>query len=94
MAITGPTERERMALCEWLTANGIDPTHVPIDSAFAIDDQTDGKRLIRYVEYVLTADGHKQVDPEHPESSWKRPASAPCVVEPPAWLNVPGAQLA
>lgn len=90
MAIVHPTERERLALCEWLTANGIPIDSVPIDSEFAIVDEPDDQRLIHYTEFVLTADGHKQIDPETPDTAWKRPTSAPCTVEPPAWLNLPG----
>lgn len=92
MAIVNPEEEERRAYCEWLTANGISPRSVPRESTFAITDEPDGQRLIRYIEFVLTDDGRIQVDPEARDTVWKRPATAPCVVEPPASLKVPGSE--
>jgi hypothetical protein len=91
MAIRHPTEEERVALCEWLNANGIDFNTVPLESTFAIVEGPDGQRLIHYIEFVVTDTGHRQIDPEDPDTAWKRPAKAPCAVEPPAWLRVPGA---
>jgi hypothetical protein len=90
MAMVRPTEEERLALCEWLTANGIDYNTVPLESTFAIVEEPAGQRLIHYIEFVITHDGHAQVDPEDPDTAWKRPASVPCQVDPPAWLNIPG----
>ncbi|WP_330328234.1 hypothetical protein [Streptomyces pseudovenezuelae] len=90
MAIGGPTEKERVALYEWLTANGIDPKTVPLSSSFAIVEDSDDTRSIHYIEFVLTDDGRKQTDPDDRNEAWKRPASAPCTVEPPAWLKIPG----
>src|SRR5690348_11201215 len=52
MAITHPTEEERQALCEWLTANDIDYNNVPLDSMFAVTEEPDGQRLIHYTEFV------------------------------------------
>jgi hypothetical protein len=90
MAIAHPTEEERQALCEWLTANGIDPNTVPLyDSGLRITEQ-DGQRIICYTEYVLTDTGRKQTNPDDSRKVWMRPASVPCKTEPPAWLNVPG----
>lgn len=89
MAVVHPTEEERIALCEWLTANDISPNSVPLYSHFEIVEQ-DGQRVIVYTECVLTEDGHKQVDPESSEDTWARNATAPCKVDPPAWLRIPG----
>jgi hypothetical protein len=90
MAIARPTEEERLALCEWMTANGIDIHTVQLyDSDLRITEQ-DGRRLVRYTEYVLSDDGRKQVDPQDESKDWMRESSAHCVVDPPAWLNVPG----
>jgi hypothetical protein len=89
MAIGRPTEKERVALREWLTANGIDPNTVPLSSSFAIVEE-DGTRFIHYIEFVLTDDGCKQTDPDDRNEAWKRAASAPCVVEPPTQLKIPG----
>jgi len=90
MALTHPTEEERIALAEWITANGVDINTVPLESTFAIVDEPDGQRLIHYIEFVLTDNGRKQVAPGDPNTAWKRPASVPCRAEPPAWLNVAG----
>lgn len=92
MGIGDPTEEERVALAEWMTANGVDPTTVPLESTFAITDEPDGQRLIHYIEFVLTSDGHKQVDPEHRGEVWTRAASAPCTVEPAPELRIKGAR--
>lgn len=89
MAVVPPDEERRVALCEWLTANGIDPNTVPLHSSFSVLEDT-GVKTIRYQECVLTADGRKQVDPEDNESVWIRDATAPCTVEPPAWLKIAG----
>ncbi|GAX57266.1 hypothetical protein [Streptomyces olivochromogenes] len=83
MALPRPAEEERVALCEWLTANGIDPNTVPLHSELSIVDG-----VIRFEQYILTDDGHKQVDPEHRDTAWTRNATAPCTVAPPAELNI------
>lgn len=38
MAVLGPTEEERLALCAWLTANGISPTTVPLRSDLSVTE--------------------------------------------------------
>jgi hypothetical protein len=78
---------ERVALCRWLTANGIDPNVVPLHTSLSIDE-VDGSRVIRYEEFVLTEDGRKQVDPENPELAWRRTVTAPCRKMPPSWLGI------
>lgn len=88
MPIGDPTETERVALCEWFIANGIDPKTVPLHTTLSIAPADDGRQMIRYEEYVLTKDGRKQVDPEDPTSEWRRPATAPCIQPPPPWLGV------
>lgn len=90
MAVIPPDEEERLAYCEWLTANGIDYNTVPrYDHQLRIEEH-DGQRTICYVHFVYTDDGHTQADPDKPDEALKQPASAPCRVEPPAWLHVPG----
>jgi hypothetical protein len=91
MAVLHPTEEERVALAEWFTANGIAPNTVPLHTTLSIVT-TDGARSIHYQEFVLTSDGHKQVDPNDDQSEWVRDATAPCTVDPPASLNVPGSR--
>lgn len=90
MAVVPPNKKRRVALCEWLTANGIDPNVVPIHSSFSVLEDG-GDRVIHYQEHVLTTDGRKQVDPQDSNSVWIRDATAPCTVHPPAWLEIAGA---
>lgn len=90
MAVDHPTEEERLALCEWLTANGIDPNIVPLREADLRIDEKDGQRVILYTEFVrdeLTGD--ILADPDNQQAVTSS-ASAPCLVEPPEWLRVPG----
>jgi hypothetical protein len=88
MAVLHPTEEERIAICEWLTANGINPKSVPLaDHKLRIVTEN-GQRAIHYTEYVLTDDGRAQVDPEDPDSAWVREASRPCLVDPPKTLRI------
>lgn len=92
MAVDRPTEEERVALCEWLRANGIDPDTVPLrDSDLRIDEK-DGQRVILYTQFVRDEPtGNILSDPHNPGPVTSS-ASASCLVEPPAWLGVPGAQ--
>lgn len=89
MALPHPTEEERAAICEWLTANGISPNAVPLPSRLVVLED-DGAKVIHYEEYVLTDDGNKQVDPGDSDYAWVRNATAPCKVDPPAWLRIAG----
>lgn len=90
MAVPHPTEEERLALCQWLTANGVSPNTVPLESHFAIVEEPDGRRLIHYMEFVRDEKtGNILVDPDD-RSPMKRTASVPCKQDPPAWLNLPG----
>ncbi|MFJ4473280.1 hypothetical protein ACIP2X_38100 [Streptomyces sp. NPDC089424] len=90
MAIGKPTEEERLALCKWLRANGIDPDTVPLHDADLRIAVQDGRRVIRYTEYVRNElTGNILYDPDNP-GPVSSSASAPCLVEPPEWLRVPG----
>jgi hypothetical protein len=89
MASLRPTEEERAALCEWLTANGVDINTVPIESSFSIVEEADGQRLIHYTQFVRDENtGNILADPDG--GAMERSASTPCTVEPPSWLNIPG----
>lgn len=88
MAAPWPTEGERLAICEWLTANGIDPGTVPLNDHKLRIVAQDGQRAIHYTEYVLTDDGHIQVDPEDPDNAWVRDTSRPCLVDPPTEMRI------
>lgn len=84
MPLGEPTEEERVAICEWLTANGINPKAVPLQCLLTISNGT-----IHFEEYVLTDDGSRQVDPTDTNRAWARPATAACRVQPPSWLRIP-----
>ncbi|MER5559672.1 hypothetical protein ABT071_13810 [Streptomyces sp. NPDC002506] len=43
---------EQQTIAAWLTANGIDPRDVPLDSELTTDTGPDGTRTIRYTTYV------------------------------------------
>lgn len=89
MATERPTEEVRLALCEWLAANGIAPNVVPLDDPGIRITEQDGQRVIRYTEFVRSElTGNILVDPDKPEPITSR-ATTPLIVEPPAWLRVP-----
>lgn len=84
-----PTEDERIAICEWLTANGISPNTVPLHDADLRITERDEQRLIQYTEFVRNeTTGNILADPDTSQPV-TREASVPCRVEPPAWLRVP-----
>jgi hypothetical protein len=91
MSVARPTEEERLALCEWLTANGIDPLTVPLhDSGLRITEH-DGQQVIQYTGYVrCERTGNILSDPDASGPVTSQ-ATVPCLVEPPQWLRVPGA---
>jgi hypothetical protein len=91
MALPYPTEEERQALCEWLSANGITPGNVPIESTFTIVESSEGRRLIHYTKVVRDERTGNIMAGEdgYPVT---RDASAPCLVDPPPWLNIPRAR--
>lgn len=79
-----PNEGRREALCQWLTANGINPSDVPIDADLTITTEPDGTRLIRYEAFVLDADGHRIVD-ERGQDVAIETRTTRLNVEPPDW---------
>ncbi|MFD8516505.1 hypothetical protein ACFV27_36870 [Streptomyces antimycoticus] len=79
-----PNEGRREALCQWLTANGINPNDVPIDADLTITTETDGTRLIRYEAFVTDSDGRKLID-ERGQGAAIEKRTARLDVEPPDW---------
>lgn len=53
---------------DWFKANGIDPKQVALEP-FSIERDGDDA-IIRYRAFVLTGDGHKQVDPDDRNQAW------------------------
>jgi hypothetical protein len=43
---------EQQTIAAWLTANGIAPCDVPLDSELSTITEPDGTRIIRYTSYV------------------------------------------
>jgi len=82
MAASPDTSR-RATVCDWLTANGIDPNHVPLDSDLTIDDAEQGP-VLRYEAFALDEDGRRQLD-ERGEGPAREVRTTPLVVKPPKW---------
>ena len=79
-----PTDyARRTALCEWLTAHGIEPNTVPVDGDLTIID-TDQGRAIRVETMVRTDDGHKMLN-DRGTGEAREIRVVPLVVEPPEW---------
>jgi hypothetical protein len=73
----------RTELCDWLTANGIEPNTVPIDGDLTIVDTEHGQ-VIRYETFVQK-DGAKVMDPRGGDAYEIH--TVPLVAEPPAWFE-------
>lgn len=79
---TLPDDR-RVQLCEWLTANDIDPRGIMYDSDLSIIDTDDG-RAIRYEMTVRNADGRIVLD-DRGERVATEMRTVPLKTEPPEW---------
>lgn len=73
----------RDALCDWLTANGIDPHDVPVDGDLTIVD-TDAGRAIR-VEVELRGENGGVLLDERQHQAAREIRTMPLLVEPPDW---------
>lgn len=73
----------RDALCDWLTANGINPADVPIDGDLTIVDTNDG-RAIRVEVELRSEDGRVLLD-EREHQAAREVRTVPLLVEPPDW---------
>lgn len=74
----------RAALCDWLTANNIDPNLVLTDADLTIED-TDEGRVIRVEVCVVDEGGRKTLGERGPIATEIR--TVPLAVEPPAWFE-------
>lgn len=81
---TDPVQDRRQALCDWLTANGIDADRVPQWSDLYIDTDDSGARTLHF-ELFDTDDNGRRVLNERGDQAAVRDAMAPLLVEPPAW---------
>lgn len=73
----------RVAVCAWLTANGINPNDLPQDADVTIQQGPDG-RVLRCETYDRTPDGHLQPDERNIGIALKV-VTVPLKAEPPEW---------
>jgi len=76
-----PAGARRVALCAWLTDNGINPSDVPQDAEITIDKGPTG-RFLRCEVYDRDSDGHLQADGDRVATM---AVNVPLKVEPPEW---------
>ncbi len=82
--MTEPLTSPRLeALCGWLAANGINPSHVPRDADMTISKGTGGRFLCCEI-FDLTPDGHRQID-ERGDRVAVITVAVPLKAEPPDW---------
>ena len=83
-----PSEQQysnrRDAYRAWLTANDIDPGHVPLDADVYLDTDPDGARHIVYEVFHLDSEGRKQVNERGDGAATER-RTTPLLVDPPDW---------
>lgn len=72
--------RER--LCEWATANGLDPNDVADGYPIHVE-KAKGGPVIRYRRFVLDGNGRQQINPSNSDEVWTAEHTAPCTVPPP-----------
>jgi len=75
------------AVAEWLRANGIDPSDVPIEGPIAIERDQLGKWSIRYAALLRNEDGHRYVDPATDDAA-REERTTPLKVDPPTNVQV------
>jgi hypothetical protein len=78
-----PAGARRVALCAWLTDNGINPSDVPQDAEVTIDRGPAG-RFLRCEVYDRDPDGHLQADARGNRVA-TMVVNVPLKVEPPDW---------
>jgi hypothetical protein len=78
------SRNRRDAYAAWLTANGINPSHVLLDADVYIETAPDGTRHIVYEACHLDAEGRKQINERGDEVAQER-RTTPLLVEPPDW---------
>lgn len=75
----------RHALCDWLTANGIEPNLVLVDGDLTITDTEQG-RAIRVEVCVVDENGRRPLD-DRGQNIATEIRTVPLTVEPPAWFE-------
>lgn len=77
------SDDRRQQLCDWLTANGIDPNLVPLDADITIGKEGEHQAL-RCEVLILDANGRRILD-ERGERCATHTAVVPLTVTPPEW---------
>lgn len=81
-------EVRRGEIRNWLSLNGIEPRHVPIDCDVIIRENSDGIWVIDFEHLRLTDAGTAQPDPADPDRVWAEPRTMPLYLDPPLyWLT-------
>jgi hypothetical protein len=75
----------RKELCDWLTANRINPDTVPLHGDLTIHT-VDGQRVIHYEAFVRGENGRVMAD-ERGENEAVERRTVPLLVEPPDWFE-------
>ncbi|MFJ7297619.1 hypothetical protein [Streptomyces collinus] len=78
------SSNRRDAYAAWLTANGINPSHVLLDADVYLDTAPNGSQHIVYEAFHLDAEGRKQVDERGTGVAVQR-RTTPLLVDPPDW---------
>ncbi|MFE9764627.1 hypothetical protein ACFYPC_08870 [Streptomyces sp. NPDC005808] len=80
------------AVAEWLRANDIDPSDVPIDGSISIEPGAySGERRIRYSAVLRNAQGYCYRDPATDQAA-REERTASLKAEPPANVQVAGSK--
>lgn len=81
--MTEPTDR-REALCQWLSANGIDPDHVPVDADMTITTVDNDVRQLHCEVFVTDANGRRMLN-ERRTTVARATVTVPLLAQPPNW---------
>jgi hypothetical protein len=71
----------RPEILNWLTALGINPADVPIDSDMVIRPDANGGRALQYEAFVRDADGNKYARPDG--RAVREARTVPLIIDPP-----------
>lgn len=77
------TDRRKL-LCDWLTANGVDPNRVPRDSELYIETDDNAQGTLYFEQYDVDAFDRRVLN-ERGDDCARRHATVPLAVEPPEW---------
>lgn len=70
-------------IMEWLRKHGIDPAYVSSGDPLSVATSSDGTQLIEYTQYLVTAEGHRYLDPKDRTIAAKETRLTPARTPPP-----------